>query len=95
MRQNGDIAFLQALKKVRIRELDDKIEKLFRSRLINEKDALYPTDELYKFTENVLDKSHTERKLKRLSNTLIYIDVTDFIPEHCEISRRQIKTVFY
>ena len=65
------MAFLQALKKVRIRELDDKIEKLFRSQLINEKDALYPTDALYKFIENVPDKSHTERKLKRLSNTLI------------------------
>ena len=68
----GKSQLVKSIQQFRIRELDDKIEKLFRSQLINEKDALYPTDALYKFTENVPDKSHTERKLKRLSDTDIH-----------------------
>ena len=80
MRQKGDDTFIDLLNKVRTASINDRDEKLLKSRFVQNNDVDYPTDILHIFAGNRPSVKNNSVMLNEMSNDLYCIKSIDEIP---------------
>ena len=91
MRQQGQNEMINMLNNIRAGNIDEHTENLIKARFVHKNDPSYPDDAVHIFAENAPVNEHNENMLRRLNDTLVYINAIDEIPTaahlpECDIS---------
>ena len=67
MRQRGDTRLIEMLNKIRVRDVDDAVESLLKSRLAVQKEVSYPINTLHLFAENTPPDAQNKFMINQLN----------------------------
>ena len=80
-----DKPFIDMLNKVRVGNVDDNVEQLFRARFVCDSDEnCYPNDTLQMYAENEPAIGRNEAALNNLPGELYTIEADNKIPDNCK-----------
>ena len=83
VRQNDEL-FIDLLNKVRVGNIDDDVQKLFKARFTHESGENYPKDALYMFAENKPAVKRNEAVINLLPGEFYTVEVNDKISDNCK-----------
>ena len=81
-----DEMFVNMLNKKRVGEIDQNIEDVIQSSLIDKNDPRYPGNILHTFAKNAPVQRHNNNQLKHIPGQLITIPAKDEVPKNSKIS---------
>ena len=88
--QRRDKHFINLLNKVRVANVDSKVERTLKSRIICSSDFHYPNYALHVFAQDVSEFNHNKVMVDQINGMLITIDVIDSISIGCGFPDIQI-----
>ena len=96
MRQNevvwqNDKLFVDLLNKVRVRNIDDGVEKLLKTRFKHVSDYNYPKHALHLYAENEPAMKRNDAVLNDFLGELYTIEAPDKIPDNCKYTLTTIQ----
>ena len=84
MRPRRDAKFIDLLNKIRIRTIDENVQKQIRERFIEKSDINYPENALHMYAENYSTVKHNCKILDKLPSKTYTINAIDQIPAGCK-----------